>query len=253
VDDPDEAGGVCTLEDDALASFKGAKYMQKAFTVETADIEAFEPCSLSEATNAEWHTSHLVAQESSQISSINPNGPKPFAMPADHSVTLPIDQALASTAACTMTYDIPYREAVHIPFVATSGPMHSDSVKQISFTFLNTPDPPSMHAEANSPVKGSANANGSTAEDWHTTSGHESFINGSTLLQLLQQQKTTLLPTTKHDHIAAAYGNTEVSQPHGTTSPFPRDLMPPFTFILDTLAATVSMHNHQYHPLDHTY
>jgi hypothetical protein len=65
VDDPDEAGGVCMVEDNASASSKGVEYMQKAFTVETADVEAFKPCSLPEATNAKQHTSHLVAQESS--------------------------------------------------------------------------------------------------------------------------------------------------------------------------------------------
>jgi hypothetical protein len=133
--------------------------------VETADAEAFKPCSLPEATNAEQHTSHLVAQGSSSISSINPNGSKPFAMPADHSVTLPINQAPASTVAHTMTYNMPYYKAVHILFVAASGPTHSDSIKQISFTFLDIPNPPSMHTEANSPVKGSANTNGSTTED----------------------------------------------------------------------------------------
>jgi hypothetical protein len=149
------------VEDDASASFKGVEYTQKAFAVETADAEAFEPHSLPEAANAKWHMSHLVAQESSQIGGINPDGPKPFAMPADHSVTLPIDQALVSAAVHTMTYDVPYCKAVCIPFVATSGPTHSDSIKRIPFTFLDTPDPPSTYAKANSPVKGSANANGS--------------------------------------------------------------------------------------------
>jgi hypothetical protein len=253
VDDPDEAGGVHTVEDDASASFKGVEYTQKAFTVETADAEAFKPRSLPEAANTERHMSHLVAQESSRIGSINPDGPKPFAMPADHSVTLPIDQALVSAAAHAMTYDMPYCEAIHIPFAAASGPTHSDSIKQIPFTFLDTPDPPSTHAEANSPVKGSANVNSSTAEDWHATSGHASFIDGGTLLQLSQRQKTAPSSTTEHDHVAAAHSNTEASRPHGTTSPFPGDLMPPSTFISDTPAAAVSMHNHQYHPPDHAY
>jgi hypothetical protein len=252
-DDPDEAGGVRTVEDDASASFKGVEYTQKAFAVETADAEAFKPRSLPEAANAERHTSHLVAQESSRIGGINPDGPKPFAMPVDHSVTLPINQAPVSTAAHAMTYDMPYRKAVHIPFMATSGPTHSDFIKRVPFTFLDTPDPPSMYAEANSPVKGSANANGSTAEDWCTTSGHASFIDGGTLLQLSQWQKTAPSPTTECDHVAAAHSNIEASWPHSTTSPFPGDLMPPSTFISDTPAAAVSTHNHQYHPPDHAY
>jgi hypothetical protein len=80
-----------------------------------------------------------------------------------------------------MTYDVPYREAVGIPFGATSGPAHSESAKRIPLTLSDTPDPPSMHAEANSPAEGSANANGSTTEDWRATLGHTSFIDGGTL------------------------------------------------------------------------
>jgi hypothetical protein len=86
---------------------------------------------------------------------------EPSPTPTDHSVTLPINQAPAHA----ITYDVPYCEAVYIPFAAASGPTYSDSVKQISFTFLDIPNPPSTHAEANSPVKGSTNANGSTTED----------------------------------------------------------------------------------------
>jgi hypothetical protein len=50
---------------DASASYEDVKDTQGAFTVETADAEAFEPCSLPEATNAERHKSHLVTQEPS--------------------------------------------------------------------------------------------------------------------------------------------------------------------------------------------
>jgi hypothetical protein len=106
---------------------------------------------------------------------------------------------------------MPYHKAIGIPFMATSRPTHLESIKQISFTFLDTPNPPSMHAKANSPVKGSANANGSTTEDWCTTSGHAFFIDGSTLPQLSQQQKTTPSPTTKHNHTIAVYSNIEAS------------------------------------------
>ena len=64
-DDPDKAGGVRTVGYDALASFEGVKDTPVAFTVETADAEALEPCSLPEATNIERHISHLLMQESS--------------------------------------------------------------------------------------------------------------------------------------------------------------------------------------------
>jgi hypothetical protein len=99
----------------------------------------------------------------------------------DHLVTFPNDQALASAVVRAMTYDVPYHEAIGIPFGATSGPAHSESTKWIPLTLSDTPDPLSMHAKANSLAEGSANTNSSTAEDWHATSGHTSFIDGSTL------------------------------------------------------------------------
>jgi hypothetical protein len=102
-------------------------------------------------------------------------------MPTDHPVTFPINQAPASAVVRAMTYNMPYHEAIGIPFGATSGPAHSESTKQIPLTLSDTPDPPSTHAEANSPAEGSANANGSTTEDWHATSGHISFIDSGTL------------------------------------------------------------------------
>jgi hypothetical protein len=169
------------VEDNVSASFKGINDTQEAFMVETTDIEAPEPCTHAEAINIEWHTSHPVTQEPSQIGSINPNCPKPFVTPADHSVTLPINQAPVSIIECTIIYNMPYHEAISMPFTAASGPTHSESVKQISFTFLDIPDPPSTHAKANSLVKGSANANDSTAEDRHATSEHTSFIDDGTL------------------------------------------------------------------------
>ena len=64
-----------------------------------------------------------------------------------------------------MTHNMPYHKAVGIPFGATLGPAHSESPKWTPLTLSNTPNPPSMHDKANSPAEGSANANGSTAED----------------------------------------------------------------------------------------
>jgi hypothetical protein len=149
--------------------------------VETTDVEALEPCSLPEAANAEQHTSHLVVQKPSPVGSIDPDDPEPSPMPTDHLVTFLIDQAPASAVVCTMTYDVPYHKAVGIPFGATPGPAHLESAKWIPLTLSNTPDPPSTHAKANSPVEGSANANSSTTEDWCATLRHMSFIDGGTL------------------------------------------------------------------------
>ena len=70
VNDPDEAGGVCTVGYDVSASFEGVEDTSVAFAVETTDAEALKPCSLPEATNVEQHTSHLLVQEPSPVGSI---------------------------------------------------------------------------------------------------------------------------------------------------------------------------------------
>ena len=246
-DDLDKAGGVCTVGYNVSASFKGIEDVQIAFTVRTAGTEAPKPCTHNEAVNAEQHTSHLLGQESSRVGSIDPNYPKPSLTPLDHLVTFPIDQAPASTAVRTTTYNMPYCEAVNFPFAATSGPSHSESVMWIPFTFIDTPDPPSTYAKANSPAEGSANVNSSTAEDWHATLGHASFIDGGTLPQSSQWQKTTPLSTTEHDHIAVAHGNAEALWPCSTISLISRDLMPPFTYLSNMPAAIAPLCSHQHH------
>ena len=99
----------------------------------------------------------------------------------DHTVTIPIDHAPASATECAITYDVPYYKAVVIHFAATLGPAHSESTKQIPLTVSDTPDPPSTHAEGNSPTEGSANTSGSTTKDRRPTSWHAFFIGGGTL------------------------------------------------------------------------
>ena len=252
-DDPNEAGGVCTVGYDASASFEGVEDTPVAFAAETADAEALEPCSLPEAANVERHTSHLLAQEPSPVGGVDPDDPEPSPTPTDHTVTFPIDQAPASAAVRTMTHDVPYREAVDIPFGATPGPAHSESVKRIPLTFSDTPDPPSIHDEANSPAEGSANASGNTAKDRRATSGHAPFIDGGTLPRLSQRQKTAPSSTTERDHIAAAHGNAEAPRPRSTTSLIPGDLKSPSTFISDSPAPLAPPRGHQHHPqIEHT-
>jgi hypothetical protein len=165
MDDPDEAGGVRMVGYDVLASFEGIEDTQKALMVETTDAEAPKPRSLPEAANVEWHTSHLLMQEPSQVGGVNHNGPEPSPMPMDHPVTFPIDQAPVSAVVCAMTYNVPYCKAVGIPFGPTSGPAHLESTKWIPLTLSDTPNPPSIHAKANSSAEGSANVNGSTAKN----------------------------------------------------------------------------------------
>jgi hypothetical protein len=76
---------------DVPASLKGIEDTQEAPAVETADAEALKPCSLPKAANAEWHMSHLIAQEPSPVGGIDPDNPEPSPMPTDHPVTFPID------------------------------------------------------------------------------------------------------------------------------------------------------------------
>jgi hypothetical protein len=73
--------------------------------------------------------SHLIAQEPSPVGGIDPDSPEPSPMLTDHLVTFPIDQAPVSAVVRAMTYNVPYHEAVGIPFGATSGPAHLESAK----------------------------------------------------------------------------------------------------------------------------
>ena len=232
---------------DALASFEGVEDIPVAFAVETADTEALEPCSLPEAANVEWHTSHLLVQESSRVGGVDPDCPELSSIPADHTVTIPINHTPASTTEHAITRDVPYHKAVVICFAATLGPAHSESAKRIPLTVSDTPDPPSTHAEGNSPTEGSANVSGSTTKDQRPTSWHAFFIGSGTLPQLSQQLETALSSTTEHDHVAAAHGNTEPSRPLDTTSLIPGDLMPPSTLLSDSPAAVAPPRGHQHH------
>jgi hypothetical protein len=245
VDDSDEAGGVRTVGYDAPASLKGIEDTQEAPMVETADAEALKPYSLPEAANTEQHMSHLVMQEPSPVSSINPDDPKPSPTPTDHPVTFPINQAPASIAVHAITYDVPYREAIDIPFRATPGPAHSESTKWIPLILSDTPDPLSTHTKANnSLVEGSTNVNGSTAEDWHATLGHVSFIDDGTLPRLSQWQETTPLPIIEHDHSVVAHGNVEAPWPCSTILLIPGDPKSPSTFISNSPAPMAPLHGH---------
>ena len=92
--------------------------MQVAFAVGTAGTEAPKPHTHTEAANVERHTSHLLMQESSQVSSVNLDSPDPSPMLMDHSVIFPIDQAPANAAVCAMICNVPYYKDVGISFMA---------------------------------------------------------------------------------------------------------------------------------------
>ena len=80
-EDPDEAGGVTTMEDGALAPLQNSKTMESAFTAKTADTEVLQPHTLMEAKHST-------------------NKPLPALIP---SIT---DPAPTSTAECTITCDV---------------------------------------------------------------------------------------------------------------------------------------------------
>ena len=247
-DGPDEAGGVRTVGYNASASLKGIEDTQDTLAAETTGAEAPKPCTHAEATNVKRHTSHLHMQESSRVGGVDPDSPKPFPTPTDYPVTHLIDQAPVSTAACTVTHDAPYFEAISIPFAATLGPAHLESTKRIPLTVSDTPDPPSTHAKANSPTEGSAFVHSSTAEDRCATSGHVSSIDGGTLPRLSQWQEAALLSTTEHDHVAAMHGSTEAFWPcHLVSHAFGDFESHPVPFP-SYRTATVFTHDHRHHP-----
>jgi hypothetical protein len=157
MEDPDEAGGVCMVEDDVSALFEDVKGKQLAFAVEITDAEASKPHIDTKATNVEWHNPHLAVQESSHISSVDHNGPKPFSALMDQCLP-PIDQALACTEECAMTHNVPHHEAISTltwaalamhPITTFSGAVAPflEAIKQTSCHL------PFMHSEANSLLK----------------------------------------------------------------------------------------------------
>jgi hypothetical protein len=76
-----------------------------AFAVETADAEA-------RAANVERHNPHLVAQEFSHISGIDPDVPQILFRINGPQHLLSINQAPVSAADCAMTHDVPYGKAI---------------------------------------------------------------------------------------------------------------------------------------------
>ena len=87
-------------------------------------------------------------------------------------------------------------------FAANAVPALWEAVKWTSH------HPSFTYGEANSPLKGSANANGSTAEDWPATSRHASLVNGGTIPRSSKRQETTPSPTTGRDYVARLNGTT---------------------------------------------
>src|SRR5438270_5829118 len=98
MEDPDKAGGVCTVEDNAPVSFEGVEGMLMAFGVEITDIEVLEPCMFTDAAYVEQHNSYLAMQKPNHTSSVDPNNPKSSPAPPDHCIYPSIDLAPASAA-----------------------------------------------------------------------------------------------------------------------------------------------------------
>ena len=138
VEDPDEAGGVATMEDSALAPLEDSKIKESAFMAKTADPEALQPCMLMETKHEpNWPFRKKAIKEHPAtvkeadtwgpeeappgadaskmgISGVNPD-PKPLSASMDHQVLHLTDLAPASAAECTITCNIPYRKAIETP------------------------------------------------------------------------------------------------------------------------------------------
>jgi hypothetical protein len=219
-EDPDEAGGVTTMEDSAPAPPQDSKTSESTFAAKTADAEALQPRTLAEAKcspdkppeepNKEPVTSevHPIAQGLRQTGSLDIDDPKTLS-----ALVPPLtDPAPASAAKCAITYDVLYREAINIS----------------SWTALATrPDItfPDVH--------------GSMAADWRATPGHTSHIDDGAICWPSRRQEDVSSTTPENDHAAATHGGKEALHP---CSPFSDD-HPPIAFT----------RNRQYHPPDHAY
>ena len=142
-EDPDEAGGVTTMEDGAAAPPLDSKTMESAFAAETAGAEALQPRTL------EFGTEDIILVDVAALT-LNIDDLKPLSAPVPHLT----DPAPMSAAEYTITCDVPHRKAVDTSHWATL---------------------------ATCPDAIFPDANGSMAVDWRATSEHTFPIDDGTV------------------------------------------------------------------------
>jgi len=193
---------------------------------------------------------------------------KPLSTPMDHQVRLSSDQAPASAAECVMMRDVPYREAVGAlnwaalatrpdiafavttvaRFAANPGPAHWEAVKRIFHYLLGTRDLWLTYGEANTPLEGYADADGSMAEDCRTISGYAFLIDGGAVSWSSKRQEIVSLSTTESEYIAATHGGKEALWLRSLISEVFGDIKGPTTLFSDNQAAIALTCDNQYHP-----
>ena len=255
-EDPGDSGGVPTVKCSAPAPLEDLEDTEVVFAAEVADADTLDPRTFTEtkcapkwppweATTEKSVTCRAcpVVQEPNHTGSVDYNNTHSM---DPHSM----DQTPASAAECLTMYDMPYRKAVDtlswvalatppdpalslataICFAVEPKPAHREPIKQ-------TPHHPSVtHARTNSPPEGFANANGSTAEDWHAILQHASFIDSGTIPLPSRRHKAIPLPSTnKSKYVTATHSSNE--------APWLRSLVSTF---FDTPAAIAPICDCQY-------
>ena len=193
---------------------------------------------------------------------------KPLSTPMDHQVRLSSDQAPASAAECAMMRDVPYRKAVGAlnwaalatrpdiafavatvaRFAANPRPAHWEAMKWIFHYLSGTRDLWLMYGEANTPLEGYADADGSMAENCRTISGYAFLIDSGTISWSLKQQEIVSLSTTESEYVTVMHGGKEALWLRSLISEVFGNIKGPTTLFLDNQAAIALMRDNQYHP-----
>jgi len=214
-EDPDEAGGVTTMEDSVVAPPLDSKTVELAFAAETAGAEALQPCTL------EFGTEDIVLVDVAALT-LDIDDLEPLSAPVPHLT----DPAPASAAECTITCNVPHREAVDTSHWATLA-MRPDAI---------FPD-----------------ANGSMAVDWRATLEHIFPINDGAIRWPSRRQEDVSSTTPEYNNIVATHSGKEASCPPSPVS----IILGSFKAITNSfsdnhppLAFTRDRHSH---PPDHTH
>ena len=152
---------------------------------------------------------------------------KPFPISVDHQVCPLTDPAPASTAVCTITCDVPHREAVNTSNWATL---------------------------ATCPATTLADANGVMAVHWRAKPEHAFSIDGGTMPPFSRRQEDAPSPTTGSAHDATTHSGQEASRLRSPVSGASVNLKAPAPPFSDSHAAIAFTHDHQSHlpdPLGH--
>jgi len=231
---PDKAGGVTTEEGGAPAPFKAPDDMESALTAEIADTGVPDPHMLVEVMCGP----NCPPREKPNEGKPNTCKARPDAQ--GHRTMGSIDHIDTDA------------KVAHV--AATPWHAHLGVIEQTLRYFSGTPHPPSfIHIETSSPVGGHSNADAadSTAEDWHTASGHAFPTDGGTTPKPSKQQDTTLLPITRSGHVAATHGRKEAPWPHTPDPDMSGSPKGPTTTFPTTTAAIAPVGDHHQHHHPH--